>query len=78
MNRLFSFDTQLIKDLNDSISAGFRSKFVNDAVSEKLYKNIQTVRESSGRELMVACLHKEDVPDIIKKMIKIEMGIKDE
>jgi len=27
---------------------------------------------------MVACLHKEDVPDIIKKMIKIEMGIKDE
>ena len=75
INRLFTFDVTLIKDLNDEIPKGNRSKFVNTAVSEKLYQNANTVRESTGKELLLAAMHREDTSEFVIKVIKREYGI---
>ena len=75
MNRLFSFDTQVIEDLNAEIPRGFRSKFVNDSVKQKLYGNSDSVVDRTGRQLLAAALHRNDVSDFLKRCIKSELGI---
>lgn len=75
MNRLFSFDTQVIHDLNAEIGRGFRSSFVNEALKEKLYGEGNSVKDSTGRQLLAAALHKHDVSDFLKRCIKSELGI---
>lgn len=77
MNRLFSFDVSLIKDLNDEIPKGRRSDYVNRAVSEKLYQNARTIRDATGMQLLLAAMHKDDVSPFIIKIIKNEYGIKE-
>lgn len=77
MNRLFSFDTQVIEDLNAEIPRGFRSKFVNDSVREKLYGNSDSVGDRSGRQLLAAVLYRDDVSEFLKRCIKSELGIKE-
>lgn len=78
MNRLFTFDVNVINDLNSEIPKGFRSRFVNNAVSEKLYGVSHSVKNATGRQLLNAALHRDDVSDFLKKCIKQELGIKDE
>lgn len=75
MNRLFSFDQELIAELNETVARGFRSKVVNDALREKLQGSSYTVKELSGRQLLAAALQKEDLSDFLKRCIKSELGI---
>ena len=39
MNRLFSFPRHLIDELNSRIPRGQRSKYVSEALEDKLFKN---------------------------------------
>lgn len=75
MNRLFSFDTQVIQDLNAEIARGFRSSFVNEALKEKLYGEGAQIKDATGRQLIAAALHRNDVSDFLKRCIKSELGI---
>ena len=75
MNRLFTFDVSVINDLNDEIRSGFRSQFVNEAVKNKLYGTSDSVGDRSGRQLLAASLHRDDVSDFLKRCIKAELGI---
>lgn len=75
MNRLFSFDTQVIQDLNAEVPRGFRSRYVNDAVKDKLYGSELLVRDRTGRQLIAAALSRDDVSDFLKRCIKAELGI---
>ena len=75
MNRLFSFDTQVIADLNAEIPRGHRSNYVNTAVKEKLYGTSDSVADRSGRQLLAAAMHRDDVSDFLKRCIKSELGI---
>ena len=75
INRLFTFDVQLIHDLNEEVGKGFRSKFVNSALAEKLYSNTPTIKDASGRQLIAAALSRDDVSDFVKRIIKSELGV---
>jgi len=77
INRLFTFDVRLIEDLNAEIPKGARSKFVNAALSEKLYNNANTVRDASGRQLINAAMYREDISDFLKRCIKNELGVEE-
>jgi heme oxygenase len=77
INRLFTFDVQLIHDLNAEVSKGFRSKFVNSALAEKLYDNVPTLKTATGRQLIAASLSRDDVSDFVKRIIKSELGIEE-
>ena len=77
INRLFTFDVQLIHDLNSEISKGFRSKFVNSAVSDKLYGNSKVVKDSTGKQLVAAAMHRDDISDFLKRCIKAELGVQE-
>lgn len=77
INRLFTFDVQLIHDLNSEVGKGFRSKFVNSALAEKLYDNVPTLKTATGRQLVAAALSRDDVSDFLKRAIKLELGIKE-
>ena len=77
INRLFTFDVSLINDLNEEISKGFRSKFVNSALADKLYNNSNSPKDATGRQLLVAAIHRNDVSDFLKRCIKSELGIEE-
>ena len=75
INRLFTFDVQLIHDLNAEVGKGFRSKFVNGAVADKLYGNDVLVRDRTGIQLIAAAMHRDDISDFLKRCIKAELGV---
>lgn len=77
MNRLFSFPTYLIDELNARIPRGFRSKFVAEALKDKLYpeEGKFLINDASGKQLLAAALHRDDVSDFLKRCIKSELGI---
>lgn len=79
MNRLFSFPTYLIDELNARIPRGFRSKFVAEALKDKLYPEDEAfrVRDATTKELLHAVVHRDDVSDFLKRCIKSELGIKE-
>lgn len=74
INRLFTFDISLIKDLNDKIRRGSRSAFVNGAVAKELYnQSPATLKESSSGRILAELRTREDVSDFLKKAIELEM-----
>lgn len=76
MNRLFTFDVSVINDLNDEIRKGLRSKFVNDALKQKLYGDQhKPLAEHSSLRLMKELTRRDDVPDIIKRMLQLELDV---
>lgn len=77
MNRLFSFPRHLIDELNSRIPRGHRSKYVSEALEEKLFPEDEVfrVRDATGRELLNALLYRDDVSDFLKRCIKSELGI---
>ena len=76
MNRLFSFDTQVIEDINARIARGNRSNFVNEAVRDKLYGNNHIpIADLSSLRLMRELTLRDDVPDIIKRMLNLELEV---
>ena len=79
MNRLFSFPRHLIDELNSRIARGHRSKFVSEALHEKLFPedDVFLVKDATGVQLLHAILHRDNVSDFLKKCIKQELGIKE-
>lgn len=77
MNRLFSFPRHLIDELNSRIPRGHRSRFVSEALKDKLYpeEGKFLINDASGKQLLAAALHRDDVSDFLKRCIKSELGI---
>lgn len=73
INRLFTFDVSLIEKLNDKIRRGNRSKFVNDALSEKLFGNVLSLRDASSGRVLSELRDREDVSDFLKRAIELEL-----
>lgn len=74
MNRLFSFDVSVIHDLNEQISKGNRSTFVNAAVKCKLYGNESpTISEMHTRNVMAALLARDDISSFLQRTLMLEL-----
>jgi len=75
INRLFTFDVSLIERLNDKIRRGNRSKFVNAALSEKLFGNseVLALRDASSGRVLSELREREDVSDFLKRAIELEL-----
>lgn len=73
INRLFTFDVSLIERLNDKIRRGNRSKFVNAALSEKLFGEVLALRDASSGRVLYELREREDVSDFLKKAIELEL-----
>ncbi len=74
INRLFTFDVSLIERLNEKIRRGNRSKFVNDALSEKLFgERVLSLRNASSGRVLSELKDREDVSDFLKRAIELEL-----
>ena len=75
VNRTYSLDYDTIKDLNATISAKHRSRYVDKAIQRQLngYENLDlTLIET--RRLMAVMLSRDDVPEHIKVLLLQEMN----
>lgn len=77
MNRLFSFPRHLIDELNSRVARGHRSKYVSEALEDKLFPKTEytLVKDASGKQLLHALVYRDDVSDFLKRCIKSELGI---
>ena len=76
VNRTYSLDVNTVNDLNDQVNAKHRSRFVDNAIQTKLYGVGTDVANSSGRQLVAAAMHRDDISDFLKRCIANELGIK--
>ena len=74
VNRTYSLNINTINNLNDKISAKYRSRFVDDAIKSKLNgADDIDVSQLSSRRLMAILMERKDVREFVKKVLKTEM-----
>ena len=75
VNRTYSLDINTINDLNDYVSAKFRSRFVDKAIKSAI-KGFDSFDLSliDTRRLMAVMLSRDDVPEHIKVLLLQEMN----
>lgn len=74
VNRTYSLDFQTVADLNNTISAKYRSKFVDKAIRKRLDGGEDIdVSQLSSRRLMAILTQRQDVRDFVKKILLQEL-----
>lgn len=74
VNRTYSLNINTVNNLNDKISAKYRSRFVDDAIKSKLNgaEDID-VSQLSSRRLMAILMQREDVREFVRKVLRTEL-----
>ena len=67
---------RLVGELDSLSRLGKRSTFIQQAIEEKLnHSEGITVNEQSTRQLMAAITQRDDCPEFVLRVVKMELGI---
>tara|TARA_Y100001937_G_scaffold44101_1_gene62114 strand:- start:1448 stop:1714 length:267 start_codon:yes stop_codon:yes gene_type:complete len=74
VNRTFSLKLSTVNNLNDTIQAKNRSKFVDRAISERLDPTKYDARGVSSRRLLAILIDREEISDFCNRVLVTEFN----